>query len=352
MGWALCVGAGSSRGTKNGVFPEWSALVDDLIGLDAGVGKAQKLSRSLQEDFAPDALIQAAKNRRGSSTKQFIELLKDLLYKDLKAKSDTDWSQIAKALTAASPSQINDPERWRAFIRFFTASYPYLTALQIARVIASTTNTGKEPATILSFNVEPLLYALIHACRVDSSDDSAKLRDLRILNRVTRGISYQEKPRIPYIFCHGLLPIDDGFSMFPTYASPEKLVFSEAEYLQLANSAFSWQSSLFLSTAVLRSIVFVGVSFSDPNLRRWLAWVHANRVDEFRVMRKTKRKKPPKQEPRPNEHYWLNLDPGNESEREWIESVVHHLGVRLVWMNSWKDVEKYLRKMLNLEENK
>src|SRR5881275_1625606 len=79
MGWALCVGAGSSCGTKNGVFPDWAALVDELIRSDDSED-GQELSKSLQEHFAPDALIQAAKNRRGLSPRQFIALLKDLVY--------------------------------------------------------------------------------------------------------------------------------------------------------------------------------------------------------------------------------------------------------------------------------
>jgi hypothetical protein len=133
--------------------------------------------------------------------------------------------------------------------------------------------------------------------------------------------------------------MDEGFSLFPKMAAPEKLVFSEGEYLQLANSAFSWQSALFLGTAVLRSIVFVSLSFSDPNLRRWLAWVHANRTAELEIRGK---------ELECYEHYWLKEDIADDDQKRWIESSVRHLGVRLVWIKSWTKVGTYLERMLSL----
>jgi hypothetical protein len=162
-----------------------------------------------------------------------------------------------------------------------------------------------------------------------------------MFNRVSRGISYQEAGRFPYIFCHGLLEVESGYKIFArAAAASEKLVFSEASYLQLANSSFSWQSAMFLGTAVLRSMVFAGTSFTDPNLRRWLASVHGNRVGELKARMKN--------DTQTYEHYWLNRAPKNEAKMRWMESLVRHLGVRLVWMNDFGDFEPYLRRMLGL----
>jgi hypothetical protein len=118
-------------------------------------------------------------------------------------------------------------------------------------------------------------------------------------------------------------------------------VFSEGEYLQLANSAFTWQSSLFLGTAVFRSMVFVGLSFTDPNLRRWLAWIQKNKVTELRSKGKHEEV---------YGHYWIkSMEGTTPTSRRWFESAVRHLGVRLVWIENWEQTGLCLREMLGFK---
>ena len=88
-------------------------------------------------------------------------------------------------------------------------------------------------------------------------------------------------------------------------------------------------------------MVFVGVSFTDPNLRRWLGSVHAERAAELKIMGN---------ENPSYEHYWLTRDPGDESIRRWTESLVRHLGVRVVWMPEYDQVGRYLSRMLSLKK--
>ncbi|MCP5523264.1 MAG: SIR2 family protein [Verrucomicrobiales bacterium] len=340
MGWSLCIGAGSSRGKAAGVFPDWSALVNALMGADTEV-KNPGTTYSRLSGFTPDALIEAGKDRLGLSDTEFAQRLQTLLYEELRAKAGNDWGVIAKCLTAASPAQrkLND---WKLFRDFFRRNYRDLTALQLARTIVASVDEEVEPSSVVSFNAEPLLYALVNAEAAIAENKEKPPKSLRLFNRVSRGISPQVAGRRPYIFCHGLLEVDAGFTIFDKVAaSAEKLVFSESSYLRLANSSFSWQSAVFLGTAVLRSMVFVGVSFTDPNLRRWLASVHADRVAELKM----KGNRNPTYE-----HYWLNRDPRNETLKRWTESLVHHLGVRLVWIPEYSQLEDYLRRMLSLSE--
>lgn len=339
MGWVLCVGAGTSRGQNRGVFSDWPTLVDTLMAQDSQVSDAKDLHGSLKS-FGPDALIQAAKDRLKLTDGEFVTRLKELLYADLKSKAGAQWKEIAKCLTAASPAQLKRSQ-WLRFRDFFATNYKSLCALQLAQVISKTSGTGAEPAGIISFNAEPLLYALVNAERALSQPREKTPKGLRMFNRVSRGISYQEAARLPYIFCHGLLEIDGGHKVFQkAAASAEKLVFSESSYLRLANSSFSWQSAMFLGTAVLRSMVFVGLSFTDPNLRRWLASVHEERTVELMI----------KGNDKPSyEHYWLNRDPKNEIEKRWVESLVRHLGVRLVWIPDYGQIGRYLSRMLSLK---
>jgi SIR2-like domain len=333
-GWALCIGAGTSLGP----FPTWKNLVGRVIAEDSTVPDSKVLRDQLNQSFSYDALIQASKDALGKDDDDFAQLLQDLLYEELRKAARTRWAVVNKALTTASPGQMHRTE-WRAFRAFIDKQYPNLSAMQIAKVIVSVAKTPKEPAAILSFNAEPLLYALIHSLQAKKCRDDTELKKARLLDRVTRGISHREAGRIPFIFCHGLFPLEGGLKLFVKLASPEKLVFSEGEYLQLANSSFSWQSSLFIGTAVLRSMVFVGLSFSDQNLRRWLAWIHANKRAERELREK---------EGEIYGHYWLERDPGDDVKKRWIESSVRHLGVRLVWIDSWNRLGEYLQRMLSL----
>jgi hypothetical protein len=309
------------------------------MAMDRRVADAIALRDDLNQSFTYDALIQAAKDALGKDDDQFADLLQELLYNDLKEAAGDRWKVVSKALTTSSPSQMGKGE-WRAFRMFIKKRYPQLSALQIAEVVVSIAKTPLAPSAILSFNAEPLLYVLIHALQAKACKNTSELKEFRLLDRVTRGISHREAGRIPFIFCHGLFPLEGGLKLFVKLASPEKLVFSEGEYLQLANASFSWQSSLFIGTAVLRSMVFVGLSFSDSNLRRWLAWIHANK----RVERELREK-----EGESYGHYWLQRDPGDEVKKRWMESSVRHLGVRLVWIDSWERVGEYLTRMLSPE---
>jgi hypothetical protein len=116
-------------------------------------------------------------------------------------------------------------------------------------------------------------------------------------------------------------------------------VFSEADYLQ-ANSGFSWQSSIFFESCMSRSVIFIGLSFSDPNLRRWLGIMHQNRLRELRIIGHTGVASAP--------HYWFKTIPKTLKEKAWIEAAVAHLEVRLVWLKNWAEVGPALRNMLGL----
>ena len=78
-----------------------------------------------------------------------------------------------------------------------------------------------------------------------------------------------------------MLPINDAKPRKGRNAN-EKLVFLEESYLQLANSPMSWQAINFIENCMQSKMVFVGVSLSDPNMRRWLGWIHNNKVQELK----------------------------------------------------------------------
>ena len=333
-GWALCIGAGTSLP----VFPDWNQLVRNLIARTSPK-RADDLAKKLSAGFAPDSLIQAASILSEGGQEQFAAILSDELYRDfLACFDDSERRIVTKALAATRPGDLGS-KTWSRFSSLLEREWgDRMSCLAIAPLVSEVLGTPRSPAGILSFNAEPLLLAAINAHQANTAASNQSAATQRV-DRVVRGISNRSVNRIPYVFCHGLLPVP-GTEPSPYRNSPDTLVFSESAYLQLAANLYSWQANAFLETCASRRVVFVGLSLTDANMRRWLSWVHDSRVDELRRLGQP--------DPVSTQHLWLNKDPEDPELRTWIEASVAHLGVRLVWLEQWDQVGPVLAKMLDL----
>lgn len=330
-GWALCVGAGTSLPA----FPDWNRLVRRLITI-CSPDDADRVAKELSGLFSADALIQAAAARSARDQDGFAHLLTEELYREfLSSFEGRERRIVLRALGAVRPGDL-PPSAWAQFLELLRARWgDRMSCLAIAAVVSDTLGTPRAPAAILSFNAEPLLFTAINAHQACTGDEDAGVPQR--IDRVVRGISNRSMGRVPYVFCHGLLPVP-GADTTQHAASPDKLVFSEAAYLQLAGTVYSWQSTSFLETCAARRVVFVGLSLSDANMRRWLSWVHDSRVNELEQVGQARAVS--------TQHLWLNLDPGDAEIRTWIEASVAHLGVRLVWLETWASIGPVLARML------
>ncbi len=335
-GWSLCVGAGVSYGA----FPDWKELVVKIATKDCCGSGAELLITNLAKKLSLDALIQTAQNRLGLTSVDFASELSKCLFENVKLKLGKNWPKTAKALSAVAPGDLT-PTEWASFIDVIERNYPQISALSIARVVGDLVGREFSPDSIISFNAETLLYALITAQLGKNGTVSAThiTHQKKSLDRVTQALTRRKAKRIPYYHCHGILPIPEGTLKFHKEIGIDKLVFSEGDYLHLANSSFSWQSSVFLGACSFNSLVFIGVSLADSNIRRWLSWVHKNRVNELLLRG---------EEADSTSHYWINVEPSDKNEKLWIEASVAHLGVRLVWITDWNETEACLRDMTGI----
>jgi len=325
-GWALCIGAGTSLP----VFPRWLYLVQNL--LLAGGNVSNETVQNLLSRFSPDALIAASSNRDGET---FGEHLASALYGHLKTAAGSGWSRMAPVLAAKDIGRISGSE-WTSFRDFFLSNFRDCSALQLARVVTDAIKNDLAPTSILSFNAEPLLFALIQA-ELASRHPGGNAPKAG-LDRVTRALSSRKRERIPYIFCHGLLHVPDDPSTHVDAESTDKLVFSEDQYLQLGNAVASWQAVTFEEACMTKTIAFVGVSLSDSNMRTWLSRAHQNRRSELDAIGRG--------ELYSSQHYWIERVPSNDLEARYIEAAVAHLGVRLVWLNEWAELGSTMDRML------
>ncbi len=76
-------------------------------------------------------------------------------------------------------------------------------------------------------------------------------------------------------------------------------------------------------------------------MRRWLSWIHNTREVEFEHLYKKKLTS--------TTHFWIQKKCDCTDDMKWIEAAVYHLGVRIVWIDDWDDVNTCLRNMIGLE---
>jgi len=336
-GWTLCVGAGTSLPA----FPTWWTLVHRLLMRSSRF--EPDASVDTLREFGPDAAIQAVANRSGWSDVERVQALSEELFRDLlgSAANPSERDAVASALASSRPGQLTK-QKWSAFLDFFDHNYPLVTAQGLARVIADTRMTPREVSRVISFNAESLLAALINGrlCQKNSHNMLVASQEGELtqhLDLITHTISHRRADRIPYFFCHGAVSVPETIVRF---ASDDKLVWSESEYLTLNNSNYSWQSATFLEACSSTSVVFVGVSLTDPNMRRWLSWSHTLRLSELVKTKNTVGTA----DSAP--HYWICKRSTSAETQRWTEAAVSHLGVRLVWIDDWSAVEGTLRRML------
>lgn len=328
-GWTLCIGAGTSMP----LFPDWYTLAEEMA-VQMVPDKPFNILDIRKCGFSPDAVIQMVKNSVAIEDIEFINQMSAILYAQLKLKIPTgDWTSVSQVLGANNISNCAIL-KWKTFSKYRDSVLNTTSAYQIAPIILEAIRQGNAPRSILSFNAEPLLFTILNSFLVDGCEQFPK----KMFNKVISSISNQGLGTIPYIFCHGLLPVTDNPYKFST--SIDKLVFLEEEYLHIANNSFSWQSATFLNTCVSQHIVFIGTSLTDPNMRRWLSWTHSNRLDEMKQNGLTIENS--------TQHYWIRNIPNNTDTMPWIEAAVSHLGIRIIWIKDWGQLGLALKKMLGL----
>jgi len=329
--WSLCVGAGINLP----LLPDWYSLAQNIISAHCASDNID-IELYKKHGFTADAMIQAVRNHISVDDDEFRKMISEELYAPIKnVLSTDDWKAFVKIHEGKGLDHIKK-EEWTIFARIVDTYMKDLSANYLAQVVVSSIVNKVEPKTILSFNGEAIFLALLNYYYWNSAPrDNNKDKFDRIVNGICSTSNY----RIPYVHCHGVLPIN-GVKQKKGMRADEKLVFLEDSYLRLANSPISWQAIQFIENCMNSRMVFVGVSLTDPNMRRWLGWIHNNKMQEFKTNGiKTDNS---------TEHYWINKKPGTTVEKIWIEESVAHLGVRLVWIDNWSQVGEALRKMLGI----
>lgn len=331
--WSLCIGAG----TSSPLIPDWYSLVDTMISKYCEEKDRIPIDTYKEMGFGADAMIQAVRNHIGGTDEEFAKKLSNEVYLPIKsALSKDEWNTFTKVHESVGFTGISK-ENWEQFGKIKDKLFSDTSANLLAKPVAHAIHQGIEPKSILTFNGEAIFLSLLkyYYCLESGNVYTDKSKFDRIVN----GINATHSSRIPYVHCHGILPIS-GMKVRKGNKADEKLVFTEERYLKLANSPMSWQALQFIENCMNSKMVFVGVSLTDANMRRWLGWIHSNKMAEFAENGIACKDS--------TEHFWIKKKPRTGTEKIWIEESVAHLGVRLIWIDEYSQTGAVLEKMLGL----
>ncbi len=123
---------------------------------------------------------------------------------------------------------------------------------------------------------------------------------------------------VPVYHVHGLLPHD------PTDIPKGDIVFAEDEYHLVFRDAFHWSNTIQLSLFRECTCLLIGTSLTDPNLRRLLDVVDAEKlpVSRIAVMRF---------KPDPNDEHGML----SEVIKQFNEESMAHIGVSILWIHDY-----------------
>ena len=150
---------------------------------------------------------------------------------------------------------------------------------------------------------------------------------------------------LPLYHVHGYLPEDRS-----QYTNLDKstLVFSEEGYHKIYNDSYHWSNLVQLNSLKESTCVMIGLSMTDPNLRRLLeiasrsierpkhyAFLKRISIDEFATDNSKKLVNAPQATIKTflDRHHSLN------------EEVLKELGVNIIWYETYEDIPKIINEI-------
>jgi hypothetical protein len=355
--WSLCIGAG----VCHGILPDWQDLTLAVLNNCAGQSlTGDEFKELTKTGWGLDAWLQTAMNLLIKSKcpdpfSKYYDVLEAALYGPILAKAEAVNQKAAIIAALADPKKIKRMDV-PGLLGFFESQFGTSSIMALAKWLQRLANHPNTPHSVLSFNADGLLDTLSKLLdiqqRIDAKDPFMPP------DRFFRSLRASDPPpttsedtgrRIPIYHLHGcLVPQSPAKASRPGRESRENLIFPETTYGKISGHVFTWQQTVFLSHAQSHRILFVGLSMSDPNLRRWLAWCNENALEEHKSRKKRYATTTLPSKTSSTEDYfigrniWITERPKSDRIARTMEFSLAHLGARICWLNSWGDLPAVL----------
>ncbi len=337
--WTLCVGAGICIG----ILPSWDKLTRNLLNeiFSYNWTKEKFEERCRLTGFSLDSWIQGCQNQHVNLNKKtkesFNKILENVLYKDLlnNAKSNNVLDEVIKLFEKSNKLKKIEIEK---ICNFFDTEYSDTTLVKLVKVLVYNSDTIKLPKSIITLNADSLLPSLLRIYQIQyfNKEKTNFLQPPEEYVKITNS-SDKWGDKIPIFQLHGTIsPTEDLEREISD--NRENLIFLEDSYNDIARNIHSWTQSTFLYTAQNNRLVFLGLSMTDPNIRKWLGWINCDNIKEIK-------KKSPKSSLTLN-HLWITTKYKNTELQSFLDISMHHLGIKLALIDDWKDIDDRLKFIL------
>lgn len=277
----LVCGAGISIGAK---IPSWNELLLDLLeSMMKRISSSQSLSfkstttEEYQKRLGSSSLVMG-KYLKSNLGKDFLPELRDSLYKNNPKTCD-----LIDAIV-----EVSRPQR-----------------------------EGSPLNSIITFNFDNL---------IEENLDKNNIKHKAVDNEGIRNAAGE----LPIYHVHGYLPRKGKIS------SKKEIVFSEDSYHTQFIEPFSWSNLIQLNKLSQNTCLFIGLSLTDPNLRRLLDV--ANRKDPTNNLNHFIIKKKP------------NLDNNSNKLDELMifleEQDANELGLNVIWVDSFEEISNLIKELI------
>lgn len=340
--WTLVLGAGVCKN----IMPDWQGLtlnvVNEVFGFTWDWAKFKQ--KSDEAGFSLDSWLQAALNKTvqdGDSVDYFNTLLEKHLYAPLISKAKKRGIDDSIKLMTHNAHLLKQRELF-TIVDFFEEEYKNCTLLQLVNALLDPDKSIARPESIITFNADPLLHSLLIVYGVKLNYEKTGQYNFPVEDyvRVTRPFEANDK-KIPILHLHGAI-FPDIASKKSKFDSRDNLIFSEVSYTKTAGIMNSWAQNVFSYKSTHTRMIFLGLSMSDPNIRRWLSWSAENinsQLEAFTGASNSVIK-----------HLWIKPRPTDEDMINFFSTSLIHLSTKPCWLESWAGVEKGLLNLMGKKQ--
>ncbi len=210
--------------------------------------------------------------------------------------------------------------------------------MQIVRVLVDHDKSCKLPKAVITFNADSLLHSLIVIFKIKIQFEKTGKYHFpkEEFRKVTR--TFQSwADSIPIFHLHGSISPSSA-KKSASKDSRDSLIFLESSYNEVASNMHSWAQSTFLYSATNSKLVFVGLSMSDPNIRRWLSWTNQVYISELNNLTNSKSTSIP--------HLWVKTKASSDQIQNFLDISLRHMEVKIGLIDDYQKIEETLRKIM------
>lgn len=336
--WILCLGAGICTG----ILPDWNELTLRLVNTTFNNNWTKDEFKEITNGvgFSLDSWIQGCFNKHksdGNTLDEFNKLLEHCLYSDLLEMAEKSNLKEETILMFESPKKLKQ-KKVLELCDFFDKNFGNRTLLQIVRALVNYDKNSKLPSAVITFNADSLLHSLIVIFKIKYQLEKSGNYQLpkEEFRKVTRTFQSWSNS-IPIFHLHGSISPTSNLTV-KSRDSRDSLIFLESSYNEVASSMHSWAQSTFLYSATNSKLVFVGLSMSDPNIRRWLSWTNQAYLRELNSVTEGKGISLP--------HLWIKTKNSSTKVQDFLDVSLRHMGVKIGLIENYDKIEETLRKIM------